>query len=278
MGKTAVVTGASTGIGRATAVAFHEAGFDTVATMRDVAAGEGLPCRVEALDVTSDESVERLFSSLGPVDVLVNNAGIAANGSCEDTDLDYLHQIIDTNFYGAVRCTRSVLPHMRQRGEGCLLYTTSIAGRVATPIQGAYSASKYALEGWAETLAYETAPFGMRVAIIEPGFVLTPIFTKEYPQPSPPYSNAGNRFVEYLVAQARHGTMPEDVGKVMVEAATTDRPRLRWMVGPDAEQMHERMGQASHEELMDLFAAGDDDTYWAKFEKLFGPEVTPGRG
>lgn len=277
VGKTVVVTGASTGIGRATAVAFHDAGFDVVATMRDVAAGEGLPCRVEALDVTSDDSVDRLFSALGPVDVLVNNAGIGAPGSCEDTGLDFLHRAVDTNFYGAVRCTRKVLSDMRQRRSGALIYTTSIAGRVPTPMQGAYTASKFALEGWAETLAYEMAPFGVRVSIIEPGFVLTPIFSKQYPLPSAVYEQAGGRMVSHLLAQARHGTVPEDVGRIMLEAATTDLPRLRWIVGPDATQMHERMSQTSHAELLDLFATPDEETYWAKFEKVFGPEVSPER-
>ncbi len=278
MTGTVVVTGASTGIGRATAEAFHAAGFDVVATMRDPGAGEGLPCRVEALDVTDDASVARLFSSVGPVDVLVNNAGIGAPGSCEDTDMDFLHRAMDTNFSGAVRCTRQVLPQMRERGEGCLLFTTSVAGRVVMPFQSAYHASKFALEGWAETLAYEMAPFGVRVAIIEPGFVLTPIFTKDYPQPSATYAQIGGRLVEFLLAQARHGTMPDHVAQVMVEAATTTRPKLRWMVGPDALRVAERMDNIAEDELMAMYREPDDHAFWATFQKLFGPEVTPERG
>jgi NAD(P)-dependent dehydrogenase (short-subunit alcohol dehydrogenase family) len=277
MGDRVVVTGASTGIGRAAAVAFHDAGFDVVATMRDVAAGETLPCRVEALDVTSNESVERLFDLVRPVDVLVSNAGVGAPGSCEDLDVEYVHEVMDTNFYGAIRCTRKVLPEMRERRSGCLVYTTSIAGRVASPIQGTYHASKFALEAWAESLAYEMAPFGVRIALVEPGFVLTPIFSKQYRQPSAAYVQATNRMVEFLLAQARHGTTPEDVGKVIVEAASTDRPRLRWLVGPDAHQMYERAARTSEEDLIGLYGIQDDDAYWAKYEKIFGPEITPRR-
>ena len=275
MSELAVITGCSTGIGRATAVAFHEAGYETVATMRNPAAGEGLPCRVEALDVVSDESVDALFQGLPQVDVLVNNAGVGGPGSCEDTDVEAIRAVMEPNFYGAIRCARHVIPDMRERGSGTIVNVTSVAGRTATAMQGAYNASKFALEAWTETLAYEMVPFGVRVVLIEPGVVITPIFEKDYPDPTPTYQQAGDRLLNLLMSNTRHGTMPEHAAAVIFAAATSDEPRLRWTVGPDADQLIERHWAAPEADRLALFAEQDDEAFWSRFRELYGPEVAP---
>jgi NAD(P)-dependent dehydrogenase (short-subunit alcohol dehydrogenase family) len=273
---TVVVTGCSSGIGRATALALHDCGLNVVATMRD-SGKTRLPCRVEYLDVRRDDSVDELFDRLGPIDVLVNNAGIGGPGSCEDTDVGYLRQVMETNFYGAVRCTRKVVPSMRQRRAGCIVNVSSTAGRVVTPMQSAYTASKFALEAWSETLACEVARFGIRVAIVEPGVVITPMLKKSYREPGDVYVDQWSRLVRMLRASARHRTMPKHVAAVIVEAVTTDEPRVRWLIGPDAEQLIQRNRETTDERRLRLYAEVDDDAFWTSFEHVYGSEVAPPR-
>jgi NAD(P)-dependent dehydrogenase (short-subunit alcohol dehydrogenase family) len=142
-------------------------------------------------------------------------------------------------------------------------------------MQGAYTASKFALEGWTETLAYEVAPFGIRVVLIEPGVVITPIFEKEYPPASPLYEAQGNRLLNLLLSNTRHGTMPEHAAAVILEAATSDEDRLRWTVGPDAEQLLERHFATSDADRLAAHRETDDEAYWAAMTKIYGPEVMP---
>ena len=271
----AVVTGCSTGIGRATAELLHEKGYDVVATMRNPDMGKDLPCRVEALDVDSDESVSELFASLGPVDVLVNNAGIPGPGPCEEVPVEEIKQVFETNFYGAVRCTQAVLPSMRARGTGAIVNVTSIAGRYAAPAQGAYNASKFALEGWTETLAGEVAEFGVRVVLIEPGVVITPIFGKVTEMPSGPYAAQGTRLITLLLGQFRNGTTAEQTAAVILESITTRDGRLRWVVGPDAEALERALRETTDEERIALSAIADDGAYWAELGRLLGPQLLP---
>jgi NAD(P)-dependent dehydrogenase (short-subunit alcohol dehydrogenase family) len=275
MAEVAVITGASSGIGRATALALHEAGFDVIATMRNPAAGQELPCRVERLDVTDDASVDDLFDRVGPVDVLVNNAGVGGPGSCEETTINDLRDVMEANFFGAVRCTKKVIKPMREAGRGCIVNVTSVAGRVVAAMQSAYTASKFALEGWSESLAEELIPFGVRVAIVEPGVVFTPIFDKDYRQPSRVYAPAANRLVELLFGNGRHGTVAAHAAQTIVEAITTDDPRLRWLVGPDAKQLVDRSRATSDEERLAIYSEIDDDAFWNRFLRVYGPVVTP---
>ena len=187
--ETAVVTGTSTGIGLATALRLARHGFRVFAGMRNLdkaeplraaAAAETLPIEVIALDVTSIPSVREAFaaaSAEGPIDVLVNNAGIGGASPLELTPEDEHRRMFDTNYFGAIRCIQAVLPAMRERQRGTIVNVTSIAGRIATPNQIAYSASKWALECAGEALAHEVRRFGIRVVNIEPGVVMTSIFT-----------------------------------------------------------------------------------------------------
>ncbi len=182
-----LVTGTSTGIGLATALHFARHGHQVVATMRNLAkAGpletaardEKLPVVVRELDVTRPESIDRAVTETvaqqGPIDVLVNNAGIGGATPLELTPEDEHRAMFEANYWGPIRMIRAVLSSMRERGAGCIVNVTSIAGRIATPNQIAYSASKFALAAASEALAHEVAAFGVRVAIIEPGVIQTP--------------------------------------------------------------------------------------------------------
>src|SRR5688572_13359685 len=185
----AVVTGTSTGIGLATTLHLARNGYRVFAGMRNLDKGNELRAAareaklsvdVIALDVTSTDSVRNAFAAVaehGPVDVLVNNAGIGGATPLELTPEDEHRRMFDTNYFGAIRCIQAVLPAMRERRRGAIVNITSIAGLIATPNQVAYSASKWALECAGEALAHEVRRFGIRVVNIEPGVVMTSIFT-----------------------------------------------------------------------------------------------------
>ena len=175
----AVVTGSSSGIGLATAVALARAGHMVVATMRDldrgaeirqVATDEKLPIHLAAINVDNDDSVRHGFSKIigerGPIDVLVNNAGIVGGGAIEETPVDVFRQVMETNFFGGLRCIKAVVPAMRERRSGTIVNVTSVAGRIATTPQASYAASKWAFEALCECLAQEMRAFNVRVAIV----------------------------------------------------------------------------------------------------------------
>ncbi len=182
---TVLITGTSKGIGFETALAFARAGHHVFATMRDpakapklaeVAASEALSITISQMDVDSDESVRKgIAEILGTchLDVLVNNAGLEGTGSVEEQSLSEVRAIMETNYFGAIRCMQAVLPTMRQRESGCIINVTSVAGRIAIPSQGAYCGSKWALEALTEALAGEMKAFNVRVALVEPGVIDT---------------------------------------------------------------------------------------------------------
>src|SRR5215510_7969224 len=180
-----VITGASRGIGFATALELARAGHAVVATMRnpagspelrEQAANEKLPLRIETMDVDSDESVKVAFGQIlaqGPVDVLVNNAGIERTGAIEETPVADFRTCMETNYFGAIRCIQAVMRPMRERRSGAIINVTSVAGRIAVSPMGPYTASKFALEALSEALAQELKAFGVRVAIVKPGIIDT---------------------------------------------------------------------------------------------------------
>jgi NAD(P)-dependent dehydrogenase (short-subunit alcohol dehydrogenase family) len=191
-----VVTGASTGIGFAAALHLAREGHRVHASVRSVASGQALAAAAEGLDlslmvmdVDDDASVVGAFAPIvndTGVDVLVNNAGIAAGHAIEDTPLSDFQRSMNTNAWGMLRCIQAVLPSMRGRGSGHIINVTSVAGKVATAGHGAYAVSKWAAEALTEVLAAEVMPFGIRVTAIEPGVILTPIFEKAMGDPEDP--------------------------------------------------------------------------------------------
>src|SRR5260370_39451567 len=187
----ALVTGSSSGIGLATAVMLARGGHTVIATMRNldgagelrkIVAAEKLPVTVTALNVDDDasvsEAVGKALAENGRIDVLVNNAGVGGGGSVEELPMAVFRQVMETNFFGALRCIKAVVPGMRERRHGCIVNVSSIAGRMALAPAAAYAASKFALEALSECLAQEMKAFNVRVAIIEPGVIATPIFGK----------------------------------------------------------------------------------------------------
>jgi NAD(P)-dependent dehydrogenase (short-subunit alcohol dehydrogenase family) len=167
-----LVTGAGRAIGRATAVECARRGHDVVATARDKTLLDDLDvARRLTLDVTDPDSIRAALDAAGELDAVVNNAALNGSGPMEDYPLEKLHAVIDTNTYGPLRLVQSVVPAWRERGSGVIVNVSSVQGRVATPLEGAYAASKYALEALSETLHYELAHFGIRVVIVEPGYI-----------------------------------------------------------------------------------------------------------
>jgi NAD(P)-dependent dehydrogenase (short-subunit alcohol dehydrogenase family) len=244
----AVVTGSSSGIGLATAVALARAGHIVVAAMRNLDRGadirriaeqEKLPIHLAKIDVDEDKSVDEGFAKIvaehGPIDVLVNNAGIPGGGVVEETTLGVFRQVMETNFFGALRCTKAVIPSMRERRHGTIVNVTSVAGRVAGASHGSYAASKWALEAVSESLAQELRPFNVRVAIVEPGVIATPIFTKAPAPTAESLYPFRKRLRALFAASLAKPTPPSLVGDAIRDLLASDRPRLRYPVGPDAE-------------------------------------------
>jgi len=172
--------------------------------------------------------------------VLVNNAGFGVSGPVEQVTLDHGRRIMETNFFGAVRMIQAVVPAMRERGNGVVVNVTSLAGRVAPPLGGFYSASKYALEGLSEALHYEVGHFGVRVRIIEPGIFSTAFQGKEYGfEITPPYDELEREWgaVREVLTGGEEPPGPEVVAGTIADAIESDEPRLRWPVGADAEMV-----------------------------------------
>ena len=235
---TALVTGCSTGIGAVIARTLDKHGFDVVATMRNPTDGVDLPMRVEQLDVTDDASVDACIARVladGPIDVLVNNAGIGNVGAVEDGHLDEMHRIFDTNFWGTLRVIRAVLPSMRKRRSGTIVNIGSLAGRIGLPGETAYVASKWAINGVTEALSFEVERFGIRVALIEPGFVATQMGARTDASRGFDRSSPYTPLLDHVFAQAEDainvGESPQVVADCVLEAVTTAEPKLRWQPG-----------------------------------------------
>jgi NAD(P)-dependent dehydrogenase (short-subunit alcohol dehydrogenase family) len=233
-----LVTGAARAIGAATAATFFEQGWEVVATARRPELLEDVPATLRLpLDVTDEGSIRACVAEAGPVDVLVNNAGISEPGPLERYPIDRFSAVLDTNVVGALRMVQAVAPGMRERGSGAIVNVSSVNGRVASPLGGAYAASKFALEAVSETLHLELGHFGIRVVIIEPGFIAPGMKPGAEWGMEPPYDELLRQWTgvddSLLGGEGRPG--PELVGEAVLRAVTTDQPVLRWPVGADAE-------------------------------------------
>jgi NAD(P)-dependent dehydrogenase (short-subunit alcohol dehydrogenase family) len=251
--KVAVVTGSSSGIGLLTAVELAKGGFRVVATMRDLArrsaleeaaraAGVADRIDVRRLDVTEFDSLPRIVGEIvhdhDRIDVLVNNAGFALAGFLEDLRLPEIRQQFETNFFGQVAMTQAILPVMRRQRSGHIIIVSSISGVVGQPVVGAYSASKFALEGWSEALRIETRALGIRVVLIEPGAFRTDIWDRNVRigefavSPESPNHERGARFSE-AIKRVRKAD-PIAVARLIARIAQDPNPRLRYRIGHDA--------------------------------------------
>jgi NAD(P)-dependent dehydrogenase (short-subunit alcohol dehydrogenase family) len=285
-----VVTGANSGIGRATAIHLAASGHRVVGTVRAVARAEkleamatqaGVEVELVELDVADDASVRDGFAQIfertdGRVDHLVNNAGVGGNAVVEESTVELLAEVMNVNLYGAVRCARAVLPQMRERGAGTIVNVTSVAGRIATLAQAPYTASKWALEGVSEELAQELAPFGIRVAIIEPGITKSAIFAKniDAPNSTGAYDMHYGRMFQFYAAGMAHATDPFEVAEVIRHAIHTDAPVLRYAVSWGGPEIVAGRAAMSDEEWVELGRVTDDADYIERFERYFGVDIS----
>ena len=282
-----LITGTSKGIGLEAALAFGRAGHKVHATMRnpsqspqlaETAAREKLPIRISTMDVDSDQSVTLAISAIhqqhGPVDVLVNNAGVERVGSVEELPFADFRAVMETNYFGALRCIQAVVPHMRQRRSGCIVNVTSVAGRISSAPMAPYTASKWALEALSEALAGEMKTFNVRVAIVEPGIIDTAMARRiADPAADSPYRQRA-RFTSMFTASLKKQVPPSLVGQRILEVVESGTWQLRHLVGPDAAAFLQWRSQMTDEEWVDL-NAGDDETFFRKLERDFSSAAAP---
>jgi NAD(P)-dependent dehydrogenase (short-subunit alcohol dehydrogenase family) len=286
----AVVTGANSGIGRAVALYLAAQGMTVYGTVRSrdkatklnlLAAESGVTVNLVELDVGDDSSVDagmsRVLEETGRVDVLVNNAGVAGNGVVEEVPIETYAEVMNVNFYGALRCLKAVLPGMRTRRRGTIVNITSVVGRFAALAQAPYVSSKWALEGASEELAQELAAFGVRVAIVEPGITKSAIFAKNVDGtvPGSGYEPHLRRMFQFYAAGIQQATDATEVAKVVHHAITTDQPVLRYPVSWGGPEILSRRTQISDEDWVALGAIADDEAYYGAFKETFGLDIAP---
>ena len=283
----ALVTGTSSGIGLATAVSLARAGHTVAATMRNldggadlrqIIANEKLPITLTALDVDDDDSVRDAFAKVaaehGPIDILVNNAGIpGAAGGVEEIPFNVFQRVMETNFFGGLRCIQAVIPSMRERRRGTIVNVTSIAGRIAVTSLAPYAASKWALEALSECLAQEMRAFNVRVVIVEPGVIATPLVTKAYPIPAGgPYPHA-RRTTALLAAIRANRTPASVVGDLIRDIVDGDSWQLRYPAGPDAAPALNGRASKTDEQVV-AEAAESDNEFVARVKREVGLDLT----
>ena len=239
-----LVTGVSSGIGRAVADAFAAKGFEVFGTSRNPRTTEPVPgVELIQLDVADDASVAAAVSTVvqraGRIDILVNNAGAGVFGAAEETSTAQAQQLFDTNFFGLVRLTREVLPHLRAQRSGRIINIGSVLGFLPSPYGSLYAASKHAVEGYSESLDHETREFGVRVSVVEPGYTNTSFEANATDADSPIDSYAPVReHVKQVIAKAiRAGDDPAVVAQAVLKAATSRTPKLRYPAGPLARRL-----------------------------------------
>jgi len=278
--KVAIVTGSSSGIGFETSLLLARNGFFTYATMRslyrsnrinELKQKEKLPLQVLKLDVTDDKSVkeaiEKVTNELGRIDVIVNNAGYGLVGPLEDLSIQEFKEQFETNVFGVIRVTKSVLPIMRKQRHGTIVNISSIAGRIGFPLTPAYVSSKFALEGLSESMAYELEQFGIKVILIEPGVIKTNFdnnlkigknvsaTTNDY---SSPYAEITEKRIAGFKPRFKNGLSPMELAKVILNAVTSAniRSELRYLAGNDALKLIEIRKNKSDKEFRRLVMEG----------------------
>jgi NAD(P)-dependent dehydrogenase (short-subunit alcohol dehydrogenase family)/predicted ester cyclase len=279
----ALITGTSTGIGLATARLFAQRGYDVYAGARSPSRSEGLAQAIAdglsiipvPLDVDGDDSVSAAMATIGEVDVLVNNAGLGSAAPVEHMPLAETRQLFETNFFGAVRMMQAVLPSMRTRRRGTVINVTSAMGRITLPGHGSYAATKFALGAISESLAMEVRPFGIRVGIVEPGVILTPIWGKrDIALPDGhAYDAVMGRLMRIFAPQFEGGTPPDVVAEAIWGAVTRPDTPVHLVVGPDAECLVAARQRLTPDEWVAVMSEPDDDRFVAKLTEACGHDI-----
>jgi NAD(P)-dependent dehydrogenase (short-subunit alcohol dehydrogenase family) len=263
----AVVTGSSSGIGFEIALTLARNGFQTYATMRNlakseniksIASKENLPIHIEQLDVIDNNSVtnaiQAIVSKADRIDVLVNNAGYALAGAFEDLAIEEIKAQYETNFFGLIRTTQAVLPNMRKQKSGTIVNISSGAGRFGYPTGSAYVSTKFAVEGLSESMAYELEPLGIKVILVEPGVIKTNIsngmvIAKKSQNSNSPYSQIMQKMSTSFEHMSENASSPDLVTKVVLQAVTSENPSLRYLAGKDVEMWVEAKRNMSDDEF-----------------------------
>jgi len=268
--KVAIVTGCSSGIGHEISLILARNGFTAYATMRNLQKGsdlksiaedEKLPLHFAQLDVTDENSVKKAIQTIhdeaGRIDILVNNAGYGLTGAFEDLSLDEIKTQYETNVFGLIRTTQSVLPIMRKQRSGLIVNISSGAGRFGFPTGSAYVSTKFAVEGLTESMSYELEPFGIKVILIEPGVIKTNFFNssvlaKKSQDPNSPYATLMKGMEDSVDKMMENASTPQYVAEVVLHAVTNENPKLRYLAGKDVERWIEAKMKMSDEEFANM--------------------------
>ena len=283
--KVVLITGCSTGIGLSTATQFSNGDYQVIATARNPNSSEELielgkkdNVLLKTLDVCDQESVDKLFDELNDfdVDVLVNNAGVGGSGSVENASMDFAKNLMETNYFGSLRMIQKVIPLMRSRRSGAIINVSSQAGRRPFALMGHYCATKYALNGLSESMAHELARFNIRVTLIEPGTVITPIFGKgnSIPEDEENYSILQGRMIRQVTKGLTElGCGPEVIAKCMVDFVTTEDPKLHYLLASDAidnVDVYQKYGPETWVADGEIL---DDDEFFSVMKDRYGYEI-----
>ncbi|CAM2993988.1 short-chain dehydrogenase/reductase [Chryseobacterium flavum] len=244
--KTVFITGASTGLGKATAQLFQKNGWKVIATMRNPEAGSDLAAlenvTVLPLDVTNSQQIKFTVSKsleLGDVDVVFNNAGYGLLGPLEALTDEQIVKQLNTNLLGVIRVTQAFIPYFREKKSGTFISTTSIGGLIAFPLGSTYHATKWALEGWSESMAFELNKLGIDIKTVSPGGIKTDFVSRSLDSAtSPAYEEMTHSLFSGMEAMMEMASTPEQIAEVVYEAATDGKKQLRYVAGEDAKALY----------------------------------------
>jgi len=244
--KTIFITGASTGLGKTVAQLFAGRGWNVIATMRNTEAATGLSqldnVTLLPLDVTNPEQIRDTVTKaleISEIDVVFNNAGYGLIGPLEALDDDQILRQIDTNLVGVIRVTKAFIPYFRKKGQGMFITTTSIGGLIAFPLGSTYHATKWALEGWSESLAFELNTFGIDIKTVSPGGIKTDFISRSLDTATQPeYEPMIQKMFSSTEAMMEGASEPEAIAEVVYEAATDGKQQLRYVAGEDARELY----------------------------------------
>ncbi len=279
-----LITGCSTGIGQETAIQLSKAGHQVFATCRNPASADELnqrigteapDAKVLALDLLDQASIDNCVASVveqaGRLDVLVSNAAIGAGSAIEETPLEDIREVYETNVFGALAVLKAAIPIMRKQGGGRLVNVTSLAAVNIFGCHGTYSSSKAAMECICTALAQELAEHNISVSMIEPGCIMTPMWTKGTPPPEDsPYANSFARLGKWAEFGLSRAAMPSDCADAIQSAIESDSPQFRYPVGPDAEDFWRAFNELNDPEEWMRIARLDNAAYAEKMKELMG--------
>ena len=268
MKQVALITGCSSGIGYETSILLAKNGFRTYATMRntdkgdklkEIAEKENLDLKIIKLDVTDDYSIKNAINEIvqetNRIDVLVNNAGNNIAGAVEDLSIEEFKEQFETNFFGLIRVTKVVLPIMRKQNNGIIVNLSSIAGKMAIPLNSAYVSSKFAVEGFSESIRYELEDFGIKVILIEPGVIKSNFYENikmsknSLLDPKSAYQPITQKVFEAFLPMLEYAFPTKIVADIILEAVNSDNPNIRYAVGDDAKSIIEARKKLSDKEF-----------------------------